>query len=202
MPVVSDDSVQVWPVDNGKILISSGAGVAFIEIFVDGDDICRSFMEYVNGDSGNSSIPKQVTLTETDVRQQVPENMKNKKMRLAIHSGGLRTYEVDDISKLRAKYSAVKLPNGQIGYRGNKVGCSQPADSLAEELIFESAFIRAKLLTSIKVYHGDFVRGVEFCYEDSTSQIFGKQTSHAGGSEFVFGNDNPLSLLNLFNSPF
>jgi hypothetical protein len=190
-PVVSDDSVQVWPVDNGKILISSGAGIAFTEIFIDGDDICRTFMEYVNGDSGNSAIPKQVTLTEADVRQQVPDNMKNKKMRLAVYSGGLRTYEVDDLSKLRAKHSTVKLPNGQIGYKGNKLGCSQLSGSLPEELIFESAFIQTKLLTSIKVYHGDSIRGVEFCYEDSTSQMFGKQTGHARGGEFVFGNDNP-----------
>jgi hypothetical protein len=56
-----------------------------------------------------------------------------------------------------------------------------------EQVLLECAFIKTKLLTSIKVYHGSAVDGVEFCYEDMTSQLFGKRGGKPGGDEFVLG---------------
>ena len=47
--------------------------------------------------------------------------------------------------------------------------------------------MQTKLLTSIKVYHGFALDGLEFLYEDSTSQVFGKRGGQPGGSEFMFG---------------
>jgi len=186
-PVSSDDSVQVWPVDNGKILITASSGVAFMEIYTESDDICRTFVEYVNGDMGNSGIPKQVTVTESEIRQRLPSDKRNKKIRLVIFSGGLGSHTIDDLSQLKSKYSLVKLPNGQLGYRGNKLGFSQMEGSQPEQVILECAVNQKKVLTSIKVYHGYALDGLEFFYEDSTSQLFGKRGGKPGGDEFVLG---------------
>ncbi|EEH44689.2 uncharacterized protein PADG_00978 [Paracoccidioides brasiliensis Pb18] len=186
-PPISDDSIQVWPVDNGKTLIASPSGIAFIEIFVDDAEICKSFLEYVDGDFGNNAVPKQITLTETEIRQHAPESAKkNRKVKLLIYSGGLNTHTVDDANQLKTKYSIAKLPNGQVGYKGSKLGQSWSADSVAEQLFLECAFIQTKLLVSVKVYHEHFIYGLQFCYEDSTSQMFGNKNSSAKYGEFVF----------------
>ncbi|EDN09410.1 conserved hypothetical protein [Histoplasma mississippiense (nom. inval.)] len=187
-PLCSDDSIQVWSVDNGKVLVTSAAGIAFIEIYVDYDDLCRSYIEYVDGDSGNNGIPKQIDFTEGEIRQHITENFKKiRKIKLVIYSGGLSTHTVDDVSKLNSKYSTAKLPNGQVGYRGNKLGQSRSPNGLPEQLFLECAFIQSKLLISVKVYHNGLIYGLEFCYEDSTSQVFGNRDPQATCSEFVFG---------------
>ncbi|PGH35523.1 hypothetical protein GX50_01625 [[Emmonsia] crescens] len=186
-PPTSDDAIQVWPVDNGRILVTSSAGIAFIEIYVDDDEICRSYLEYVDGDAGNNGIPKQIALTESELRQHAPESTKkNRKVKLVIYSGGLSTYTIDDVSQLKSKHSTAKLPNGQVGYRGNKLGQSRSLDIIPEQLFLEYAFIQTKLLVSVKVYHNGFIYGLEFCYEDSTSQIFGNRNPNSTCSEFVF----------------
>ncbi|PGH15415.1 hypothetical protein AJ79_02391 [Helicocarpus griseus UAMH5409] len=184
-PLTSENSIQVWPVDNDKTIIASPAGIAFIEIFVEGDEICRSYIEYLDGDTGSNAGPKQVTITESEIRHRV-KTKKSKQIRLVIHSGGLSTHTVDDISELKTKCSVIKLPNGQSGYRGRKVGHSPLPGSSFEQLFLECSFIQTKLLVSVKTYHNDFVYGLEFCYEDSTSQIFGNKKAGAKCSEFVF----------------
>lgn len=186
-PALSDDSVQVWPVDNGRILITASSGVAFIEIYAEGDEVCHSFIEFVNSESPNSGVPRQVTVTESELRQQLPAEKQKKKVRLEIFSGGLGSHTVPDLSALRSKQSLVKLPKGQTGYKGSMLGFSQLEGSQPEEVILESSFIQTKLLTSIKVYHGEALDGLEFCYEDATSQLFGKRGGKPGGDEFVFG---------------
>jgi hypothetical protein len=55
------------------------------------------------------------------------------------------------------------------------------------EIIFESALKRTKVLTHVKVYHGLAVDGLEFVYEDSSTQLFGKRGGTNGGSEFALG---------------
>src|SRR5277367_2144239 len=35
-PLGSDDTVQVWPVDNGNVLVTAATGVAYIEIYTEG----------------------------------------------------------------------------------------------------------------------------------------------------------------------
>ncbi|KAL1982447.1 hypothetical protein VTN96DRAFT_1294 [Rasamsonia emersonii] len=197
-PAPSDDSVQVWPVDNGKILITASSGVAFIEIYAEGDETCHSFIEFVNAESPNSGVPRQVTVTESELRQQLPAEKQKKKVRLEIFSGGLGSHTVPDLSSLRSKQSLVKLPKGQTGYKGSMLGFSQLEGSQPEQVILESAFIQTKLLTSIKVYHGEALDGLEFCYEDATSQLFGKRGGKPGGDEFVFDTRRGENLLGFY----
>ena len=101
---------------------------------------------------------------------------------------GQGKHVVDDISQLTSKKALVKMPRGQMGFRGSRHGMSQMEGSQPEELVLQSALDQTKVLMSIKVYHGFAVDGLEFLYEDSSRQLFGKRGGdHPGGNEFVFG---------------
>ncbi|THC88543.1 hypothetical protein EYZ11_012011 [Aspergillus tanneri] len=187
-PVSSDDSVQVWPVENGRILITASSGIAFIELYAEGDQVCRSFIEYVNSESSNNGLPKQITVTENELRQRVfgNEKEKKKKTKMLITSAALGCRTIDSIDSLKSKLSLVKLPKGRTGYKGGALGFSQMEGSQPEQLLLDCA-LSTKLLTSIKVYHGSALDGLEFFYEDATSQLFGKRGGKPGGDEFVLG---------------
>jgi hypothetical protein len=186
-PVSSDDSVQVWPVENGKILVTASSGIAFMELYKEGDDFCHDFIEYLNTENSSNGLPKQITITESELRQKAfgNEKEKKKKIRLVIYSGALGSYTVEDVGLLKSKNSIVKLPKSQTGYKSGILGQSSMEGSEPEQLLLESAFVMSKLLTSIKVYHGSALDGIEFCYEDMTSQLFGKRGGKLGGDEFV-----------------
>jgi hypothetical protein len=191
----SDQRIHAWPVDNDKVIMVSPSGIAFVEIFVDDDDVCRGYLEYVNAEAGNCGIPKQVTLTEHGIRHSLSESSKkSKRLKVVVYSGGLRAHTIDDFSQAaKSKLSAVKLPNGHSGYRGSLIGTSKRPDSSPTDLILESAVVQTKLLVSIKV-HFDmvmFVTGIEFCYEDSTSQLLGRKTGEHANGEFMLGMIDP-----------
>jgi len=186
-PLNVDDSIQVWPVDNGKVLITAATGVAFIEILAEGDEFCRTWLEYGTSDTVPVAPPRQVVLTESDLKARLPDDKKNKGIKLCVHSAGGGEHTVEDYSRLKSKDSLVKLPNGQPGFRGSKLGFSQQEGTQPQQVILESAVKVNKLLTSIKAYHGFALDGIEFFYEDSTSQLFGKRGGRTGGSEFLFG---------------
>ena len=196
MPLHMDDSIQIWAIDNGKMVVTAATGIAFIEIFTEGDDICHAWMECSNNDGGISGgLSRQVMLAESDVKARLPDDKKNKRIKITIHSGGQAEQTVEDFSQFKSKSAIVKLPNGQPGFRGSKLGASQQEGSHPQEVLLESAIIQSRLLTSIKVFHGLAIDGVEFFYEDSTSQLFGKRGGQTGGSEFMFGKPSMPMML-------
>ncbi|PKY08089.1 jacalin-like lectin domain-containing protein [Aspergillus campestris IBT 28561] len=199
-PVSSDDSVQVWPVENGKILITASSGIAFLELYAEGDQVCRSFVEYLNTESSPNGLPKQVTVTESELRQRVfgGEREKKKQVRMTIFSGALGSHTVNALSDLKSKRSVVKLPKGHTGYKSSQLGFSQMEGSHPEQVILDSAFVSTKLLTSIKVYHGASLDGLEFFYEDATSQLFGGRGGKPGGDEFVLDTRRGEILLGFY----
>jgi len=181
-----DDSVQVWPVENGKILLTATTGVAFIELYSEGDEVCRNFIEYINTESTSNGLPKQVTVTESELRQRVfgTDKEKKKQIKMTIFSGTTGSFTIDSVSNLKSKNSQVKLPKG-VGHRGCKLGLSQLPECQPEQLLLDCAFQYTKLLTSIRIYHDGRVHGLEFMYEDATSQLFGKQEGKS--DDFVLG---------------
>lgn len=186
-PLNPDDGVQVWPARNGELIVTSPTGVAFIEIVSDGDDDrCNAWLEYGNGDVASGGPPRQIQLSEDDIKAKLSSDKRNKRIKLKIHSAGLSESVVEDVSQLlKSKSHIVKLPNGQQGFKGIKLGHSSQQGSQPEQIIFQSAHIRTKLLSSIKVWSGFALDGIEFRYEDSTSQMLGKQGGHS--SEFILG---------------
>lgn len=183
LPLNSDGSIQVWAVDNGTILITAATGIAFIEIYTEGDELCRHHLEYLEG-NGPTGPPKQISLTEADIRARLPDDKQKKKIKLSIHSAGQGNHVVEDVGALSPKSSRVKLANGQVGFRGGKLGLSQLEGSQPEEVLLWSVSDQRKLLMYVRVYHGFALDGIEFFYEDQTSQLFGKRGGTPGGSEF------------------
>lgn len=203
--IVGDESVRVWPVENGKVIVTAPTGkptryevqtdiilicclgIHFMEIFASGDDTCHSWIEYSTVDGLPTSPPRQVVLTEDELLSRLAQDKKQKKLRLSIHSVGQGSHTVEDFSQLKSKSSVVKMPNGQMGFRSSQLGTSQQTGSRPEQVILESAMKQTKLLTSIRVFHGFALDGIEFFYEDSTSQLFGKRGGQVGGSDFLLG---------------
>ncbi|KAJ9482017.1 hypothetical protein VN97_g11432 [Penicillium thymicola] len=196
----SDDSVQVWPVESGKILFTASSGIAFMELYAEGDTFCHNFIEYLNGESSPNGLPRQVAVTEIELRQRVygTEKEKKKNIRLVVCSGALGSYTVENIGDLKSKNSLVKLPKSQSGFKSGRLGQSAMEGSEPEQVLLECAFIKTKLLTSIKVYHGNAVDGIEFFYEDATSQLFGKRGGKPGGDEFVLDTRRGEILLGFY----
>jgi hypothetical protein len=173
-----DGSVQVWNVDNGQggVIATSKSGLAWVEIYPEGDDVCHHWIEWPESDG---VYPRQVPLVESELRSGLPKDKREKRLKLEIFSAGGGKHVVEDFSTLaNPKLARVKLPGGgrdRWGYRGSKLGYSQMQGSQPQEVILESAYIQTKLLLCIRVYHGLALDGVEFIYEDNTSQLFGKR---------------------------
>ncbi|KAJ5020726.1 putative peptidase family-domain-containing protein [Bipolaris maydis] len=123
-----DDSVQVWTVDasQGGVIATSKSGIAWVELYTEGDDICRHWKEFPELEN---QYPRQVTLDEGALRSMLPTDSK--------------------------------------------------------KVILDYVHIQTKLLLRIKVYHGYAVDGLEFVYEDTDTQLFGKR----GGSVSEFALD-------------
>ena len=188
LPMSAEDGVQVWAIDQGRLLVTAKSGISFIEIFPEGQGACELWNEYKEGPEG---YPKQILLTENELRGRLPPDLKQKKLRLDIFSHGRGRYTVEDVKCALAK---VKMPHGQPGFLGPKYGESRMEDSQPQELLLPHAYEQKKLLVSIKVYHGSALDGLEFCYEDRSSLLFGKRGGQGEGSEFPLGK---RSLLNL-----
>jgi hypothetical protein len=217
-PASLDDSIQFYPIGNGKILFSAQSGISFIEIFTEGEELCKAWLEYINTEPRSASMPRQVILTEADLRAKLPEDKKKKKLRLEIFSGGSRSLTIPDVAEVLSKAYIINLPpkrqapkkdaglamntfenvkglgrsfETRQGFKSKKLGFSQLQGSEAQEVIFDSTTLQTKLMTSIRVYSGSCLDGIEFCYEDGHSQLFGKRGGKPGGDEFFFGKRPP-----------
>lgn len=178
----ADKSVQAWPVDNGNVLVTASSGVAYIELYPEGDNECHHWIEYGDG-NGKGPIQRQVVLTEMELKSKLPEHKRGKKLKISIKSYGGEAHDIADVGLLASKASKLKMPNGQLAFRGAKLGLSQLEGSQPQEVIFSST-MGQKMMVQIRVYHGFALDGIEFVYEDKSSQLFGKRGGKPEGSQF------------------
>ncbi|RMY75826.1 hypothetical protein D0863_02340 [Hortaea werneckii] len=179
-----DGSVHVWTVESGSALVTATTGIAWIELYPEGDDVCHHWIEYIDKSSGPAGTPRQITLTEKDLRERLPEEKRKRKLKLKIFSCGGGDHEVDDFTQLTSKIGKTKLPDGRPGFRSSKLGFSQMDGSQPTEVIFGSHHKPPRLLKNIKIYHGASLDGMEFFYEGGQSELFGKRGGTPGGSDF------------------
>ncbi|KAI9738170.1 MAG: hypothetical protein M1834_008668 [Cirrosporium novae-zelandiae] len=187
-----DNTVAVWQVEKGKIILQAPSGVAFVEVFTDDDDqLCRALLDYVTPDSSPGSPSKEAIISESDVRAKLQEDKKKKNISIRVNSAGNGSLRIRDISGLRSSVK-IPLPKGQIvsqngfsqtGYRGNILGSSELGQA-SVDVILDYTWKPTKLLISIKIYHGIAIAGLEFCYEDLTSQVFGSKEADVNVDEF------------------
>lgn len=183
-----DNSVQAWLIDDGKVLVTAPTGVSFIEIFTEGDSECHYWVEYP---TENGQVQRNITLTEKELRERVPENKRQGKLKIAIKSCGGGNLDVDDFQGLCSKASSLKLnvlgvgPLARMAFRGNKLGHSNMEGSEPHEFIFSSVKEQKRVLSKIVFYHGYALDGMEFVFDDDSSQLFGKRGGKAGGDTFA-----------------
>ncbi|KAK6194246.1 hypothetical protein LQW54_011631 [Pestalotiopsis sp. IQ-011] len=186
-PVLNlDDSVTAWPVDDGKVLISAATGVAYCELYPEGDDVCHTWIEYP---AENGGVQRNLTLTEKELRERLPENKRDKKLKVSFKSYSGGSLDIDDFHVLCSKASALKLsfgigPLAKMAFRGSKLGMSQMEGSEPQEFIFSSAKESNRVLSKIVFYHGYALDGMEFFYDNDSSQLFGKRGGKPGGDTF------------------
>jgi hypothetical protein len=178
-----DASVQVWAVDSaqGGVIATSKSGIAWVELYTEGDDICHYWKRWPEHEG---QYPRQVALNEQELRDLMPKEKSRSKLKVQVFSAGGADHTVEDLAELSNQDSRVHLPDGRWGFRGSKLGSSQMEGSQPHEIIFESA-LSTKLLVAIRVYAGASVDGLEFVYEDSSTQVFGKR----GGDPHEFALD-------------
>ncbi|OAG34928.1 hypothetical protein AYO21_10879 [Fonsecaea monophora] len=224
-PLPQDDSIQYFPVGNGRVICSAPSGISFIEIRTEGDDLCRQWIDYTSADPRHSAIPRQITVVEADIRARLPEDKKKAKLCLIIFCASSRSEKIEDLEDLLSKKYVVNLPHvkqapkrdegltmnalnnvvglgksfeSRLGFRSKKLGHSQLDGSQPQELILESIHLQTKLLTSVRVYHGFALDGIEFCYEDGHSQLFGKRGGKPGGDEFFLDTRRGETILGFY----
>ncbi|EXJ85846.1 hypothetical protein A1O1_06215 [Capronia coronata CBS 617.96] len=200
-PLSPDDSIQYFPVGNGRVICSAATGISFIEIWTEGDDLCRHWIDFNNADPRLSGIPRQVTLVDSDLRARLPEEKRKAKLSLVVFSGGSRNEKIEDLDDLLSKKNIVNLPpsfDTRLGFKGKRLGHSALEGSQPEEVILDCANLQTKLLTSVRVYHGYALDGIEFCYEDGHSQLFGKRGGKPGGDEFPLDTRRGETILGFY----
>ena len=200
-PVLNpDDSVHGWPMEGGALAVTAATGVAYLEIYAEGDDVCRAWIEYPPENGG--PVRRLVSLAEQDLRAKLPEQGGKRKgrLRLSVKSYGGGSLEIDDFSKLCSKEAAcVKIPSAVPGLpktalRGKKLGLSQMEGSEPHEFVFTSVLADHRVLSRVVFYHGFAVDGIEFVYDDDSRQLFGKKGGKEGGDSFDMGTNTPLHI--------
>jgi hypothetical protein len=191
-----DSSIQVWTVDNNAVLVTAATGVAWIEIYPEGDDVCHHYIEYLDPNNAPPSGPRQITLTESGVRDVLPEKKRKRKLELKVFSCGGEEHTVQDFSALTSKGGRVKLLDGRSGFKSSKLGFSQMNGSQPQELLLGTCAKQPKFLRSLRIFHGKGVDGIEFFYEDGSSEMFGKR----GGkpSDFALDKKRAETLLGFY----
>jgi hypothetical protein len=189
-PVLNPDgSVQAWPVEDGKVVVNAPTGVAFLEIFPEGDDTCHTWIEYP---PETGVVQRHITLTDKELRERLPEEKRQGTMKISIKSYGGGDLDIADFGTLCSKSSSLKLsfgigPLAKTAYRGNKLGYSQMEGSQPNEFVFTSVKEKNRVLSRVVFYHGFAVDGLEFFYDDDSSQLFGKRGGKPGGDSFEMG---------------
>lgn len=184
-PLHSDGSVQAYPVENGNALIAAPSGVSFVEIYGEGDDVCRTWLEF--GANTPTTGQRQINLIEEDLRARLSQPKKKGKLRVYIKSHGGGFLDIPDFKQFVSKDSFLKLDNGRSAFRSQVLGHSSLEGSQPQETVFSSALRSDRVMARVIVYHGAAIDGLEFFYDDNTSQLFGKKGGKQGGDKFELG---------------
>lgn len=184
----ADKSVQVWTVEDRKILVTAPTGVAWIEITTNDEELCHHWIEYLDQSGPLANGPRQVTLTEQSIKDQLPSDKRKHKISIKVFSGGGADIEVDDFVQLCSSSNKLKLPDGRPGFRSAKLGFGTTEGTQPQELLLGNCHKKSngqgKLLLNVRVYHGDMLHGMEFFYEDGQSELFGNREDNVAATDF------------------
>lgn len=183
-PLNADDSVQAFAIEGGTVLATAATGVSFVEIFGEGDDVCHAWLEF-STDQG--PIQRQMALNEQDLRARLPETKRKGRISVSIKSYGGGALTIDDFGEFTSKKGMVKLGAGKMASRSQKLGSQSTEDDVQQDFIFTSAAQQDRVMSQVVAYHGAAVEGLEFFYDDNTSQLLGNKGTKERSGVFEFG---------------
>jgi hypothetical protein len=157
------DAPQIYAVDNG-IVAGASSGVALVLIYVGGT--YRDFIEYT------TKPEREVLLQEDLIRSKLPDLHRSAIIKLKVFSAGQGETIVEDFHA--ARNLKVQLPNGYgSAFKSSSLGPLETAGSHSQQVILHS-ITTGRMLTGIRVFYNSAAwDGLEFLYEDSSSQLFG-----------------------------
>ncbi|PHH58998.1 hypothetical protein CDD81_3956 [Ophiocordyceps australis] len=182
-PQNPDDSVQVFAIEGGSLTAMAASGISFVEIYGEGDDVCHSWIEF---SVDNGPVQRQIVLHDQDVRSRLPDAKRKGHVRVAIKSSGGGSLTVDDWKAFTGRDSMVKIASGKLASKSLQVGASKMENSQPQQVVFRSAVEHGRIMSRIVVYHGSAVDGIEFVYDDDSTQLFGKKGGKIGGDVVEF----------------
>ena len=169
--------VQVWATAE-ELIVMARSGLNFVEIRVAGESFCDYFFEYAETANG---FLRQVVLTREKLKSKLPAHLRSRALGIKACSHGGGDYSVDDVARALTK---IKMPKGRIGFVGPSYGQSAMEGSRPLELLFDHVVKKERFLRTVRVHYGNAVDGLEFLYDDGTSQLFGakggRQTAEFG----------------------
>lgn len=161
----------LYPVENGAF-VKSVTGVFLIEIHVDGE--CRGHLEYPN------QPQTELFLFEGDLRDRLEPKYQSpdKQLKLEILSAGQGQVTVDNYVEFCHRdqiHDTFERRRGVLtGFKSSQFG--DPNGGEMQTVIIPPD------VAAVRVYSGNYLDGVEFCYQDRPPVMFGKR----GGSPKEF----------------
>jgi hypothetical protein len=175
-----DGTVHGWPVDKDKLLITASSGLLYTQIFAGGEEFSSKWIEHPR----DGHMMRRATLVEAQLREHLPEGKRRAKLKVVVRSMGGGELVIEDFHHL-CTASSLKLTPGPLGkwaYRGTKIGSSGLEGSEPQEIVLSNALASVnRIMTSVTVYHDTAVGGLEFHYDDGSSQLFGKRGARKDG---------------------
>ncbi|KKF96769.1 putative zinc metalloproteinase [Ceratocystis platani] len=167
----------VFSVEVGSVAVRAISGVAVVEIRVEGEEICRAWIEYPLDSNG---AQRQVSIYESDVRLRLPESHRQKKLQISVKSIGGGSVDIDNFEQMCSKSAFFKLDTGKMASRSQYLGRFD--EKQIQDVVFTSSVKPDRIMSKMIVHSGLAVDGLEFVYDDSSSQLFGQK----GGTPNVF----------------
>jgi hypothetical protein len=196
VPLNPDDSIQVWTLEDSQIVATANKGLAFMEVFVEGEEFCKHHIELFAEPLHKPRL--KYSFTEKELRAALPKEFAKKRIKVVIHGVAASSQTIEDIREMGAKESRLKLSNGRWAFRGMKFGFSEMDGSRPEELVLTSAVSQTANISCIRVYHGASLDGLEFFYDDNTSQMFGKRGGQPGGTDYTLDTRRGETLMGFY----
>jgi hypothetical protein len=158
--VSEEGHIQVFGVDEG-ILLKSASGVLVVEVYLEGDEFAKSWIEYVE------KSPSEVTLSEHELRSRAGGEGKIKINAIALNGTSTSINDIADILQVQ------QVPGLGKVWKSAKLGLQAGSPS--------AILLPGDPLVNIRVHSGLCLDGIEF-FTDRQSFLFGKR----GGSPHDF----------------
>jgi len=186
LPARSAEPPQVYAVENG-LLVRAKCGMAFVEVFTGG--VFRHTLEFL------PRCEQDVLLRVEDLRAKLPRDERDSAIALEVYSTALKKTRIPDFEDSIRK-ATIRLPTGQPAFESPRLGV-EDLTSQRQTTLFHS--LETSSLSMVRIFWCyRRICGIEFTYEDQSTQLFGKQVLDEEPVEFIF-NKEKCETLSGFN---